>query len=289
METIASVAEMQSWSGLSRSRGKRIGFVPTMGYLHDGHISLVRLARSRCDTVVASIFVNPMQFGANEDLDKYPRDLERDTKMLTDANTDVLFLPTAAEMYPAGYQTSVEVETLTRGLCGITRPTHFRGVTTVVAKLFNMVQPHLAVFGEKDFQQLAAIRRMVTDLNFPIEIVGGPIVREPDGLAMSSRNKYLNPEERTAALCLSRALSDTRTRIARGEASTQVLREAVVAAIAAEPHARLDYAEFVDADSLEAVDSIASPTVLALAVFVGRTRLIDNSVFYPPAAADRRG
>jgi pantoate--beta-alanine ligase len=277
METITPVLSMQQWADTARSRGRRVGFVPTMGYLHTGHISLVAEARRRADVVVASIFVNPLQFGADEDLDRYPRDIERDTRLLTEAGTDVLFLPDAGEMYPEGFQTSVVVNRVTRGLCGASRPTHFQGVTTVVAKLFNMVKPHLAVFGRKDFQQLVAIRRMVADLNFDIEIVGAPIVREADGLAMSSRNAFLSGPERQAALCLSKALHAA-AQVARGETDGLRILAAARRVIADEPLARLDYAVLVDRDSLEDVTTVRAPALLALAVHVGKTRLIDNCV-----------
>ena len=234
--------DMQHWADAARARGQRIGLVPTMGYLHAGHLSLVAEARQRADVVVASIFVNPLQFGANEDLDRYPRDLERDTQLLTEAGTDVLFLPDAQAMYPEGFQTHVEVERVTRGLCGASRPTHFRGVTTVVAKLFNMVKPHVAVFGQKDFQQLVAIQRMVADLSFDIEIVGAPIVREADGVAMSSRNAYLSPAERAAARCLSRRWRRRRRWSTRGESDGLRILAAARRVIADEPLARLDYA-----------------------------------------------
>lgn len=284
MQTVTTVHDMQAWADAQRAAGRRIGFVPTMGYLHAGHISLVAEARRRSDVVVASIFVNPMQFGANEDLDRYPRDLDGDSRKLSEAGTEVLFLPTAGEMYPAGYQTAVTVEQLTQGLCGASRPTHFRGVTTVVAKLFNMVKPHVAVFGEKDFQQLTAIRRMATDLNFDIDIVGGPIVREADGLAMSSRNAYLTAPERQAALCLSQALASARGAVELGE--TDVLR--IVAAarrvINDQPLARIDYATLVDAETLSEISELQRPALLALAVFLGKTRLIDNCILTQPVA-----
>jgi pantoate--beta-alanine ligase len=255
-----------------------------MGYLHAGHLSLVAAAGERTDAVVASIFVNPLQFGANEDLSRYPRDIESDTRLLNEAGTDVLFLPSGGEMYPEGYQTAVTVDRLTQGLCGTSRPTHFRGVTTVVAKLFNMVKPHLAIFGEKDFQQLVAIRRMVADLNFDIEIVGGPIVREADGLAMSSRNAYLSAHERKAALCLSRALTVSLNLVEQGESDAARIVSAARRLIADEPLARIDYASLVDVDSLQEVGDLKGPAVLALAVYIGKTRLIDNCVLIQAAA-----
>ena len=282
METINTVKDMQHWSDAARTRGQRIGFVPTMGYLHAGHLSLVAEARRRADVVVASIFVNPLQFGANEDLARYPRDIERDSQLLTAAGTDVLFLPDVKEMYPEGFQTTVTVERVTRGLCGASRPTHFQGVTTVVAKLFNMVKAHVAVFGQKDFQQFVAIRRMVVDLNFDIEIVGAPIIREADGLAMSSRNAYLSTPERHAARCLSRALHAAATLAERGEDDALRILAAARRVITDEPRARLDYAALVDLDTLEDVTTVRAPALLALAVHIGKTRLIDNCVLSIP-------
>lgn len=278
MNTITTVQQMQRWSDAARARDQRIGFVPTMGYLHAGHVSLVGEARQRADVTVASIFVNRLQFGANEDLDRYPRDIEGDTRSLLAAGTDVLFLPDAKEMYPQGFQTTVTVDRVTRGLCGASRPTHFHGVTTVVAKLFNMVKPHVAVFGQKDFQQLVAIRRMVTDLNFAIEIVGAPIVREAAGLAMSSRNAYLSGPEQQAALCLSKALQAATAQVERGETDTLRILGAVRRVITDEPLAHLDYAALVDPDTLEEVTVVSAPALLALAVNVGKTRLIDNRI-----------
>lgn len=284
MQTITSIRAMQQWADAARTRSQRIGLVPTMGYLHAGHISLTTEARRHADQIVASIFVNPLQFAPTEDLARYPRDLERDSALLTEAGTDVLYLPNAAEMYPEGYQTTVAVEQVTRGLCGDSRPEHFRGVTTVVAKLFNAVKPHVAVFGQKDFQQLVAIRRMVRDLDFDIEIVGAPIVREADGLAMSSRNAYLSPEERRSALCLSHAIHLAEIAVQRGEVSARAIRQLVTTTIATEPRARLDYVAVVDPDTLRSVEQVTAPTLLALAVFVGSTRLIDNTVLGRSAA-----
>lgn len=278
MKIISNVSDMQRWADDARRRGQRIGFVPTMGYLHAGHLSLVEIARRHADLVVASIFVNPMQFGPTEDLSKYPRDLERDSELLRDAGTDVLFFPSEAEMYPRGFQTSVTVENVTRGLCGAARPVHFRGVTTVVTKLFNVVKPHVAVFGKKDYQQWITIRRLVTDLNLDIEIIGGDIVREADGLAMSSRNAYLSAAQRSAALCLSRALAVAEAAIQRGESQADSVREAAQRVIAGEPAAQLDYIEIVTSDTLEPVTEIAGEVLIALAVFIGKTRLIDNRV-----------
>jgi pantoate--beta-alanine ligase len=282
MQTITTIREMQHWADAARARGQRVGLVPTMGYLHGGHLSLIAAARQRTDVVVASIFVNPLQFAANEDLDRYPRDLERDTQLLTDAGTGVLFLPDARAMYPEGFQTHVEVERVTRGLCGAARPTHFRGVTTVVAKLFNMVKPHVAVFGQKDCQQLAAIKRMVADLSFDIDIVGAPIVREADGVAMSSRNAYLSPPERAAARCLSQGLAAADALVLRGERDGLRILAAARRVIADQPLARLDYASLVDPETLEEVTAVDGTALLALAANVGNTRLIDNQILESP-------
>jgi len=278
MYTITTVSEMQSWSDVARSRGQRIGLVPTMGYLHAGHLSLVAESQRRSDVTVASIFVNPLQFGANEDLDRYPRDVPRDTALLTEVGTDVLFLPDASVMYPEGAQTTVSVERLAQGLCGAARPTHFRGVTTVVSKLFNIVKPHVAVFGRKDYQQFVVIRQMAADLNFDIDVVGAPIVREADGVAMSSRNALLSPAERQAARCLSVALQAAGALVQRGEVSGARILDAVQGIIAEQPLARIDYATLADPDTLAMVNAVHGPTLLALAVQVGKTRLIDNCV-----------
>lgn len=281
MQEIDQVPEMQAWSDRARQAGERIGFVPTMGYLHEGHMSLVREARRRTDRCVASIFVNPLQFGPNEDLSRYPRDLERDRAQLSTAGVDALYLPTPAAMYPDGFQTQVDVTGVTRGLCGRSRPGHFRGVTTVLTKLFNAVKPHVAFFGEKDFQQLVTVRRMVRDLDFDIEVAGMPIVREDDGVAMSSRNKYLTSEERKAARCLRHALEVASGEVARGERSVDRLRGCVERVIQEEDSARIDYVELVDVENLGAVTRIEQPTLLALAVRFGATRLIDNTVLEP--------
>jgi pantoate--beta-alanine ligase len=278
MHTTTAIHEMQQWSDAARARGQRIGFVPTMGYLHAGHLSLINEARQRADVTVASIFVNPLQFGATEDLERYPRDIERDTALLAGAGTDVLFLPDAQSMYPEGFQTSVAIERVTRGLCGASRPTHFGGVTTVVAKLFNIVKPRVAVFGCKDFQQLVAIRRMVADLAFDIDIIGAPIVREADGVAMSSRNAYLSPTERKAARCLSQALAAACAEVRRGETDGLRVLAAARRAIADESLARLEYATLADPDTLEEVAMVNAPTLFALAVHIGKTRLIDNCI-----------
>lgn len=254
-----------------------IGLVPTMGFLHEGHLSLVRQARADSTFVVVSIFVNPTQFGPTEDLDTYPRDFDSDCRLLETEGVDLLFAPSVEDMYPKGTATAVEVTgPLTKGLCGAARPGHFRGVATVVSKLFNIVQPHRAYFGQKDAQQLAVIKRMVSDLNWNIEIVGMPIVREPDGIAMSSRNRNLNPEERRSATCLYRALQSAKASIEAGERNSDRVLERIREIIGKEKLARIDYIEIVGVDDFEPVDGIAGGILIALAVFVGETRLIDN-------------
>ena len=266
---------MSAWSEAARARGERIAFVPTMGALHAGHVSLLSAARKVADRVVLSIFVNPTQFGPKEDLARYPRDLDGDLAKAASANTDVAFVPEAKDMYPPEAQTFIDVREVSQGLCGERRPGHFTGVATVVCKFLNMVRPHLALFGEKDFQQLAVIRRMVVDLNMPVEIVGQPTVREPDGLAMSSRNAYLSPTERTQALAISQGLWAARERFTAGEREASVLAIAALAIIQ-ERVDRIDYVEIRDADSLRPVDRLDRPAVLLAAVYVGATRLIDN-------------
>jgi pantoate--beta-alanine ligase len=255
-----------------------VGFIPTMGYLHEGHLSLVRRARGECASVAASIFVNPTQFGANEDLSKYPRDLKRDLTLLEEAGADLVWTPTPEIMYPPGFQTWVTVEGLTQPLEGAVRPGHFRGVTTVVAKLFNAVQPQKAYFGQKDAQQAAVIRRMTRDLDFPIEIIICPTVREADGLAMSSRNSYLSPEERQAATVLFRALSAAHASHRRGERNAEALRSIVREMVTTEPLAKLQYVSCADFDSLQELEEIKGKALLSMAVFMGRTRLIDNFI-----------
>ena len=261
-----------------KREGKSVGFVPTMGYLHEGHKSLIDAARRENDKVVVSIFVNPMQFGPTEDLDSYPRDLNRDAKLCEDAGVDIIFHPEADEMYADGFCSYVDMNGLTTELCGKTRPIHFRGVQTVVLKLFHIVTPDRAYFGQKDAQQLAVIRRMVRDLNFDIEIVGCPIVREADGLAMSSRNTYLNEEERKAALVLSQAVRLGEELVEAGEKNAAVIKEKMIAHIEAEPLAKIDYVEIVDAQSLEPVSEIQGEILAAMAVYIGKTRLIDNFI-----------
>jgi pantoate--beta-alanine ligase len=255
-----------------------VGLVPTMGYLHDGHISLVGQAKKECKSVIATIFVNPTQFGPNEDLDKYPRNLERDLKLLETAGVDIVWTPTAEVMYPAGYQTWVEVEKLTKPLEGSMRPGHFRGVTTVVSKLFNATRPDKAYFGQKDAQQAAVIRQMTHDLSYPIEIVICPILREGDGLAMSSRNSYLSPEERQSATVLYRALSAAKAAVTDGERDAEKLRQIVKDMVDAEPKAQLQYVSCADYDTLAELETVSGKALLSMAVFMGKTRLIDNFI-----------
>jgi len=272
---IADPAAMSAWSEAARARGERIALVPSMGALHAGHVSLLAEARRRCQRVVLSIFVNPMQFGPQEDLAKYPRDLPGDLAKAASVGCDLAFVPEAAGMFGPGYQTAIDVREVSQGLCGARRPGHFTGVATVVCKLFNIVRPRVAFFGEKDFQQLAVIRRMGTDLNLPVEIVGLPTVREPDGLAMSSRNAYLSAADRTRATALFAGLSAAKTLAAKGERRASVLLDAATAEIAGRVD-RIDYLEVRAADDLAPLTTIDRPAVILVAAFVGRTRLIDN-------------
>jgi len=266
---------MRAWSiGLKRA-GQRIGFVPTMGCLHEGHMSLMRLARERTDSVVASIFVNPIQFLPGEDLASYPRDFERDERLCREAGVAAVFYPSPEEIYASDHSVFVDETRLSRGLCGGHRPGHFRGVATVVAKLFNLVMPDVAVFGQKDAQQARLIQRLVRDLNFSVEIVVGPIVREPDGLAMSSRNRYLSASERQDALCLSRALELAENLYRRGTRDWKVIREAMAVCMA---DVKIEFIELVDNSTLEPVGSMDGKVLVALAARVGSTRLIDNTV-----------
>ncbi len=276
MQIITSPAEMTAVSKELRRAGKRIGFVPTMGALHEGHLSLVRAARAQADTVVVSIFVNPTQFGPNEDFAKYPRTFERDSQMLSAEQADYIFSPGAAEMYPPGAETWVTVEQIGEKLDGRSRPGHFRGVTTVVSKLFHIVQPDLAFFGQKDAAQVANIRRMVRDLNFDVEIVVCPIVRESDGLAMSSRNAYLGPDQRRIATVLFRSLTHVRKLAGSGELRSERLVEAGRKVLAEEPTVKLDYFEIVNAETLAPVTDVSEGALVAVAAYVGSTRLIDN-------------
>ncbi|MDN5345183.1 MAG: pantoate--beta-alanine ligase [Clostridia bacterium] len=276
MDLLTTIAATRQYVAGVRHQGKSIGLVPTMGYLHKGHLTLARTAREQNDVVMMSIFVNPTQFGPGEDLDRYPRDLERDQELAAAAGVEAIFTPPVAEMYPRGYSTYVQVEGLTEVLCGASRPGHFRGVATVVSKLFNIVQPDRAYFGLKDYQQAVVIKRMVRDLNFPVDIITVPTVREPDGLALSSRNKYLSPAQRRSALALYRALNLGADLIRRGERRAKTVWEAMTREILSYPETRVDYVAVCDADTLEPLLEIKGRVLLALAVWVGNTRLIDN-------------
>lgn len=276
-----TINEIREFVRQARARGQTIGFVPTMGYFHEGHLALMREAGKACGAVVVSIFVNPLQFGPQEDFNEYPRDFTRDQKMAREAGVDAIFYPSEEEMYPAGFSTHVEVSGLTECLCGISRPVFFRGVATVVAKLFNIVLPDKAFFGQKDAQQALVIKRMVKDLNMPLEVVTVPTVREPDGLAMSSRNVYLDPRERQAATVLFRSLKIAERAVAGGERDATGLLQAVRQEIASEPLARVDYVEIRSLPDLKPVDWLEGPALLALAVRIGKTRLIDNAVLNP--------
>lgn len=284
MRILRSADEMRAACRELKHGDRRLGFVPTMGALHEGHLSLVRAARAQCQATAVSIFVNPTQFGPNEDFSRYPRDLERDRQMLEAEKVDLLFAPEPEEIYPAGAVTWVEVEGMSSRLCGRSRPGHFRGVTTVVSKLFNIIEPNSAFFGQKDAAQAAIILRMVRDLHFPTQVVVCPIVREPDGLAMSSRNAYLTPEQRKQALVLYRALMRIQLLADRGERNSAALIEAGKSVFAEEPQVRLDYFEIVDPDSLEPRTEITAGALVAVAAFVGSTRLIDNIILHPSSA-----
>ena len=275
---VRTSAEMTAWSNAAHARGQRIAFVPTMGALHEGHVTLLRDGRRRAEKLVLSIFVNPTQFGPNEDLARYPRDLAGDLAKAAAAGTDVAFVPEVAEIYPLGFQTTVQVGELSRGLDGPFRPGHFAGVATVVAKLFAAAEPDLAFFGQKDAAQVAVLRRMTTDLRLATEIVVCPIAREPDGLALSSRNVYLNPAQRMQALALSRAIGAVESLVGHGQRSAAVLIEAAQAVFGAEPDLRVDYIALVDWATLQPVESAAPGTLFAVAAWVGETRLIDNTI-----------
>ncbi len=275
MKTAISLDELRA---ARLSLAGTVGLVPTMGYLHEGHLSLIRRAKAECEHVVVSIFVNPTQFGANEDLSKYPRDLERDLSLIKPLGVDLVWTPTPEIMYPTGYQTWVEVDAVTRPLEGSMRPTHFKGVTTVVAKLFNSVQPHKAYFGQKDAQQAAVIRQMTRDLNFPVDVIVCPTVREADGLAMSSRNKYLEGTDRKAAAVLFRALSAAKDAYEGGERNAEVLRGKMKEVLESEPRATVQYVSCADYDTLEELDVVKGKALLSMAVLLGKTRLIDNFV-----------
>jgi pantoate--beta-alanine ligase len=279
MKIICSVSEMQLFSESLRNRGQKIAFVPTMGYFHDGHLSLMREGKLRGDCVAISIYVNPTQFGPSEDFERYPRDFERDKSLAEGVGVDVVFYPEDKEIYPEHYQTYVNVEKVTENLCGMSRPGHFRGVTTVCAKLFNIVKPHCAIFGKKDFQQLSAIKRMVQDLNMDLDIIGMPIVRETDGLAMSSRNVYVKENEMSSALSLSRSLKLAKQMYDRGERDAFRILDEVKIFIEGHPYARIDYAKICDTTTLKDSERLEGESVLALAVMINKTRLIDNYVF----------
>ncbi|MDH4317403.1 MAG: pantoate--beta-alanine ligase [Desulfobulbaceae bacterium] len=279
MEIIKTAAEMTAWTRQRRLRGEKVCLVPTMGYFHEGHLSLMRLAAERADQVVVSLFVNPIQFGPGEDFASYPRDFERDAEAARKEKVAVLFAPEVEEMYPRPILTTVEVKQLTDGLCGASRPGHFTGVATVVSKLFHIVEPDSAVFGEKDFQQLAVIRRMVEDLNMKVEIIGHPIVRERDGLALSSRNTYLGEEDRDSALCLVRALKAVRAEVVKGIAAVSELKQLANECINKHPGTEIDYADFIDCGTLEPVSEVNRQTLLVMAVKINnKVRLLDNGL-----------
>lgn len=278
MKIVKTIEEVREQVKVWRKAGLTVGLVPTMGFLHEGHQSLITRSVAENDRTVVSDFVNPIQFGPKEDLATYPRDIDHDAALCESTGADLVFHPEVEEMYKPNFCTYVDMDHLTKGLCGKTRPTHFRGVCTVVSKLFHIVQPDRAYFGQKDAQQLAVIRRMVRDLNMPLDIIGCPIVREEDGLAKSSRNTYLNAEERQAALCLSRGLNKGKAAVQAGETDTAVIKAVITAEIQAEPLARIDYVEVVDWDNMEPVDRIDGSILAAVAVYIGKTRLIDNFI-----------
>jgi len=281
MDVISSVRQMQDCAEQLRYSGKKIGFVPTMGYLHKGHLSLIQRGRQLCSAMVVSIFVNPAQFAPGEDFEAYPRDFNRDMALLKAEKVDILFHPDTRELYPEGFQTYVNLEKLPKHLCGLSRPVFFRGVATVVSKLFHTVKPHVALFGEKDYQQLMVIRRMVMDLNMDIQIVGCPTVREADGIAMSSRNAYLTAEQRPAALSLCRSLEKARQMISDGVSEAHRLIEAAKWIITSYPNTQIDYISICDPETLEEMEMVERPALMALAVKVGTTRLIDNTILNP--------
>lgn len=278
MKIITDIKAMQKKADELRAIGKKIGFVPTMGFLHEGHLNLIREAKKRCDTTIMSIYVNPTQFGPDEDLDDYPRDFDRDCSLAEKEGCDIIFHPDSKQIYPDNYLTYVEVEDITSVLCGASRPGHFKGVTTIVTKLFNIVKPHVAVFGQKDAQQAIVIKKMTRDLNLDIDIVVAPIVREKDGLAKSSRNTYLSGDEREQALVLNQSLKMAEKEIKSGERNAEKLKSAIVDLITRQPDAVIDYVEIVEADTLAPVTIITNEVLIALAVKIGRTRLIDNIV-----------
>ena len=278
MKVVKTIKEVREIVGGWRQEGLSVGLVPTMGYLHEGHQSLIKKSASQNDRTVVSVFVNPIQFGPNEDLEAYPRDLNRDIKAVEEAGGDLIFNPEPSEMYPGHFTSFIDTTETTELLCGAVRPVHFRGVCTVVGKLFNIVTPDRAYFGQKDAQQLATIRRFVRDLNFPLEIIACPIVREDDGLAKSSRNTYLNAEERQAALILSKSLKKGQEAIEGGEKDAKTIIAIIKNSLQSEPLARIDYVEVVDFENIQRVDKIEGETLVAIAVYIGKTRLIDNFI-----------
>jgi len=278
MEVINKIVDMQKQSEGLRLSGEKIGLFPTLGFLHEGHLELIRQGRKISDKLVMSLFVNPTQFGPNEDLDKYPRDMDGDISKAEKEGVDIVFAPSADEMYPDGFQSNVTIKRITQFLCGKLRSGHFEGVTTVVAKLFNIVKPHFAIFGQKDFQQLAVIKRMVKDLNMDVQIIDVPTVRESDGLAMSSRNKYLSPEERKSALCLKQASDDAIEMVQGGERNTQTILSSIKKLILSYPFTNIEYLDICDPVTLEDINPIKTESLLAMAVKVGSTRLIDNGL-----------
>ncbi len=276
MEIIQELKVMQSWADNQRRTGRTIALVPTMGFFHSGHLNLMNHGRDVADKVVVSLFVNPLQFGVGEDFEKYPRDFERDRQLAEEAGMDILFTPRHEDLYPEDYQTYVSVEEVTKGLCGASRAGHFRGVATIVCKLFQLVKPHMAIFGLKDYQQVVTIKQMTRDLNMDIEVIGRPTVREADGLAMSSRNVYLSAEDRMAALSLSQSLSAAQKRCREGERETGLILAEVTRVLTGHPENRIDYAKIVHPQTLKELETINPQGILALAVRVGKTRLIDN-------------
>jgi pantoate--beta-alanine ligase len=280
MKIVSTVNDVRSTVKEWKKNGLKVGLVPTMGFLHEGHLSLIKKAVAENDKVIVSVFVNPTQFGPNEDFEAYPRDLNKDAALCEEAGADLIFHPEPEEMYPDGFCSSVNMTGLTDALCGKSRPIHFQGVCTVVSKLFNIAAPDNAYFGEKDAQQLAIIKRMVKDLNFDIKITGCPIIREEDGLAKSSRNTYLNPEERQAALVLSKAVKCGRSLVEGGEKDSAVILKEMKSIIENEPLARIDYVEIVDMNTMKNIDKVKGDVLCAMAVYIGKTRLIDNFIYY---------
>lgn len=291
MKVVDTIPRMSTLVNIFKKEGKTVGLVPTMGYLHEGHLSLIRAARKHTDVVVVSIFINPMQFGPKEDFEKYPRDLKRDEQMATAAGADVIFYPSAKDIYPAGYSTYVIVESLTDNLCGASRPGHFKGVTTIVAKLFNIVKPNIAYFGQKDAQQAVIIKKMTQDLNMGVEVKVMPIVREADGLAMSSRNVFLSASERRDAVVLRESLKKAESAVSSGEKEAKKIIKIMEDAIARVPGAKIDYVSIVSTADLKDVKLINREVLIAIAVFIGKTRLIDNVIIKTDSGdiANRKG